>query len=243
MITRRMRRLVGAPVGIAIGAVLGLLSTSNAFVGLEARTLDARFKVRGERPLDPRIVVVDVNDETLSLLGWPVPRGFYAQLIDTAVKHGARAVGFDVLFLEPSTAPMDALLVKAARDCKCAVFPSQLSPLPNGTYRVEPPLPELVAASASQAHVQLDNGLDGVFRSAPPSLSTSADDGHVFPALAVALARVAGAPVHLAGALDPPGSEALRAGERRAWINWRAASSSAVHALPLLDVLAAQQAI
>ncbi|HEY4221280.1 MAG TPA: adenylate/guanylate cyclase domain-containing protein, partial [Myxococcota bacterium] len=56
-------------------------------------------------------------------------------------------------------------------------------------------------------------------------------------------AHVAGAPVHLAGALDHDESEAHKSGEQRAWINWRASSSSVVHALPLLDVLAAQQAI
>src|SRR4051794_306539 len=91
---RKARRLLGVPAGIVAALVLTSLAQTPVIARFEAQSLDARLKMRGERPLDQRIVVVDVNDETLSLLGWPIPRGFYAQLIDVVRAHGARAVGF-----------------------------------------------------------------------------------------------------------------------------------------------------
>jgi adenylate cyclase len=232
-LTRRARRLLGLPTGLLLAALVLAIASSSLMLRFEALSHDARWRLIGERPLAPRIVIVDVNDETLSLLGWPIPRGFYAQLIEVARKHGARAVGFDVLFFEASTEENDALLAKAARDCACVIFPSQLSPIPaaeGGGMRVERPIDVLAAASAGVAHVQLDNSIDGVYRRAPLDLE---GEGVTHPPLAVALARVGGAPV----AALRPDEDGL------AWLSWRAARASTVRALTLLEVLGAEDAL
>ncbi len=223
---KRWGKLLGAPVGLAAGLVTALLANAGALDRMEALTLDARFALRGPQVVNPRVVVVDVDDETLNLLGWPMPRGFYAQLIDTATEHGAKGIAFDVLFLEESASPEnDALLVKAASKCRCAFFPSQLSPTDDGSMRVEAPFKALAAASIGPTHVQLQNDVDGVYRAVPLSLAAG---GHAYAALALALARQG-------GAADPT--------QDVAWINWRSARQSDVRALSLLQVLAADEAV
>lgn len=244
-LSRPMRRLVGLPAGLLVGALVAALAGTALVERFEVLTQDVRWRALGQRPLDPRVVVVDVNDETLSLLGWPIPRGFYAQLIQVVKKHGARAVGFDVLFLEPSNEDNDALLARAARDCACVIFPSQLSPTtgPGGGMRVERPIDVLAAASAGPAHVQLENHVDGVYRTAPLRLGGAEGGAQSFPALAVALARLAGVPVPAADAVDAVEGRDGPGAAARAWIHWRATSSTVVGALPLLDVLAAEDAL
>ncbi len=69
---------------------------------VELRSLDALFKSRGPRPVDERIVIVDIDDNTLRKVGaWPIPRSGYAKLIDQLHAGGAKVVSFDVSFPTP----------------------------------------------------------------------------------------------------------------------------------------------
>ncbi len=225
----RWRKWSGAPAGAIVGVVVFAAAAAGVFARFEQQTLDARLAIRGEEPLDPHIVVVEVDDGTLDTLGkWPLPRAFHAALIDAVRAHGARAVGFDILFLDPTDEDNDGALARAARKCACVVFPAQLTPLSDGSVKIEPPIPALASAAASSAHVQIDNGVDGVFRSVPLSLDSA---GRSFPALAVAVARVGGAPAHGPGRGD------------RAWVDYRTVSSLHIHTVPFADVLLAQQAL
>ena len=221
-LTRRTRRLLGIPAGIVAALVVAPLVTSGALDGVEAMTLDARLALRGERPLDPRIVVIGLDDETLSLLGWPVARSVYAHAVEIATKHGARAAAFDVLFFESRNEGEEALFAAAATACNCVVFPSQWRQ-DGADIVVDHPIDVLRAASASRAHVQIDNSLDGVFRAVPLSLTV---EGERYPALAVALAQVAGEPVAAADGM--------------AWIAWR---TNAARGASLMDIIAAEDAL
>ena len=85
--------------------VLSLLET------VELRSLDARFKVRGARPVDPSVVIVAIDENTLRKLGaFPVAREAYARLIDRLHDGGARTIAFDLDFPTPEkNAALDAL--------------------------------------------------------------------------------------------------------------------------------------
>ena len=79
---------------------------------IEQRTLDARFHLRGKRPVDPRIVIVGIDDKTLQTIGsYPIPRSNYALLAHRLKQEGARVVAFDVTF--PTAASSEALDVLA----------------------------------------------------------------------------------------------------------------------------------
>jgi adenylate cyclase len=69
---------------------------------LELSSLDTRHQLRGRIPPDPRIVIVDVDQESQELLGrWPFPRVHFAHLLDALREDGARVVAFDMTFSKP----------------------------------------------------------------------------------------------------------------------------------------------
>jgi len=69
---------------------------------VEQRTLDARFRARGARPHDDRIVIIGVDENTLQKVGsFPIGRNYYAKTLDILKTGGARVVGFDIAFPTP----------------------------------------------------------------------------------------------------------------------------------------------
>ena len=68
---------------------------------VEARSLDARFNIRGPIKPDPRIAIVAIDQKTIDKLSWPFARSHYARMLDTLSRDGAKVVGFDVDFPLP----------------------------------------------------------------------------------------------------------------------------------------------
>jgi len=66
---------------------------------LELSSLDYRFQARGKIPTDPRIVIVDIDQQSQEDLGkWPFPRFHFANLLDNIREDGGRVVAFDITF-------------------------------------------------------------------------------------------------------------------------------------------------
>src|SRR6516164_1452528 len=64
---------------------------------LELSSLDYRFQVRGKTKVDPRIVIVDIDQQSQEDLGkWPFPRFHFADLLDNIREDGGRVVAFDI---------------------------------------------------------------------------------------------------------------------------------------------------
>ena len=98
-------------VGLALFAYSGIGGNQRAgylFIqDIEQRTLDARFALRGKRAVDPRIVIVGIDDKTLQTIGsYPLPRSNYAQLVHQLKQSGASLIAFDMTF--PTAAGADA---------------------------------------------------------------------------------------------------------------------------------------
>ncbi|MCM2279555.1 MAG: adenylate/guanylate cyclase domain-containing protein [Oligoflexia bacterium] len=73
---------------------LNLRSVSNAFT-------DLKFRLRGPTAPRNKIVIVEIDSESLDLFGrWPWHRDLMAMLIDQVFKAGAKTVGLDVVFSE-----------------------------------------------------------------------------------------------------------------------------------------------
>ena len=69
---------------------------------MEWSSLDTRFQFRGRTRTDPRIIIVDVDQESQELLGrWPFPRVHFAHVLDALREDGARVVAFDMTFSKP----------------------------------------------------------------------------------------------------------------------------------------------
>lgn len=120
-----MKRLL-AKYGIrwALASLITLLAAAQSLEFLPATLVnridlffyDMRMQV--EKPeLDPRIVVVDIDQKSLAEVGrWPWSRDVVAQLVNQLAGHyEARTIAFDVMFNEPDTSSGYATLVGLAK--------------------------------------------------------------------------------------------------------------------------------
>jgi adenylate cyclase len=71
---------------------------------LEYDALDTRFRARppGATPVDPRLVIVEIDQRSQELLGkWPFSRAHFATMLDALHDDNAKVVAFDVTFDKP----------------------------------------------------------------------------------------------------------------------------------------------
>lgn len=88
----------------AIGSALVLAVFSGRLQGLEYRTQDWRFHIRGERTPAPEVVLVTIDEEALLREGpWPWPLEKVAALVDEIAAADPRVIGLDLDSLIPST--------------------------------------------------------------------------------------------------------------------------------------------
>ncbi|MBD3289665.1 CHASE2 domain-containing protein [candidate division KSB1 bacterium] len=91
----------GIVIALLIILILGILSLiptdynetlNNAFI-------DLQFKMRGQRYLSDKIVIVYIGSEDIDALnGYPITRDYYGYMIHILNSLGARTIGIDVLF-------------------------------------------------------------------------------------------------------------------------------------------------
>jgi adenylate cyclase len=112
----RRRALLLVAVGL-VAAGLGVVASSTHVTRrVELASVDARFSVRGrERPPDD-VVVVGLDAKSVLDLGKgqsAIPRRNHAKVIATLRQDGARAIGYDLQFLNQTTAADDNALFRA----------------------------------------------------------------------------------------------------------------------------------
>jgi signal transduction histidine kinase len=152
---------------IAAGLTL-ILANLSFFSLLELKGLDLLFALRGTLPPPKQIVVVAIDETSLAEIKrqWPWPRSIHAQLIQRLNKAGAKVIGFDVLFAEPSNLEEDTALEHALQDAGNVVLVSALAvvndPLFRLTTRIDP-LPALAKVAGVGGPIITIDG-DGVVR-------------------------------------------------------------------------------
>lgn len=90
--------------GVAIGLVVGALVLLGVLDGLERGALNAFFELRGPRAPRAPIAIVSVDEASFDELNlqWPWPRALHARFLDILSRGKPAAVGFDIVFPEPS---------------------------------------------------------------------------------------------------------------------------------------------
>ncbi len=69
---------------------------------LESKAYDLRFRIRGEQTGAPEIVLVAMDEKSVTKLGrWPWPRIYWAQFFKAINKYHPKMVALDVIFSEP----------------------------------------------------------------------------------------------------------------------------------------------
>jgi serine phosphatase RsbU (regulator of sigma subunit) len=92
-----------------------VLQWFGVFSTTDLRLLDLRFRIRGEREASDAIALIEVDDETIRKYGqWPLSRDVYALLLAALGDAGVRAVGVDLVFVDPDTDNRSSDLLLAA---------------------------------------------------------------------------------------------------------------------------------
>jgi len=121
---RRIRMFLLLGVA-AVTVALGLIAYSaDWFERAELDTVDLRFGIRGDEDPPKDIVVVGVDDDTFSDLReqWPFPRSMHGKVIDRLKADGAKVIGYDVQFTEPTEPDEDNALIEATGNAGNVVF-------------------------------------------------------------------------------------------------------------------------
>jgi adenylate cyclase len=153
-------------------AVVLTLGATDAYRLVEARTWDLLSVVAPPRPAAPGVVVVAVDEPSFAELGrqWPWPRSLHAKLVESLRAAGAKVIGLDILFAEPSSPDEDAALARAMGPDVVLAADEETLTLEQGTQvsRVGP-LPALTASGARSGLTSLVLDGDGALRRMPVS--------------------------------------------------------------------------
>jgi serine/threonine-protein kinase len=112
---RHRRTLALLAVAVLAALAAGAMKQAGVGRGLELETVDARFRIRGPVAPPADIVLVWVDERTLSdlKLRWPFPRAQQAELIDRLTAAGPRAIAIDLQYTERTTDDDDNALIDA----------------------------------------------------------------------------------------------------------------------------------
>jgi serine phosphatase RsbU (regulator of sigma subunit) len=101
---------------LSAGLVLALDHAGSFLTRLELLTLDWRFMSRGPLPPTSDIILVTIDEKSLTEIGkWPWPRSYHAELVDTLRRRGAAVIAFDLFFSERQGTDEDAAFAAAIR--------------------------------------------------------------------------------------------------------------------------------
>jgi CHASE2 domain-containing sensor protein len=177
---RRLPRFTlrdGLVAGVAgvVAALTVTLYCAGALANLDRASIDTRFSVRGPQPPGNDIVIIGVDQKTLTALNVqpPIPRADYAQVLDRIHAAAPRLIAIDTQFIGRSNATDDQMLLGAiARDGPVILATHEGDqgpiPVPAGVANA----PGAIPASAG-----IDTDPDGVLRRmlfAPVQLQTLA---------------------------------------------------------------------
>ena len=86
---------------LALSLSWAYLVMPQAFFSFDNRLRDFMFVMRGELPKSDRVVIVDIDEESLKEYGqWPWQRDVFAELLYKLSDSGAGIIGLDIVFAE-----------------------------------------------------------------------------------------------------------------------------------------------
>ncbi len=151
----------------------------------ELVTYDYRMILRGERPSEPQIAVIEISDESIKKIGrWPWTRDWHAAMVKALTELGAKAIVFDVLFSESDDPTKDQIFSQVIADSKNVYLAEVVHPEAEGEARLTASLPEFSQNARAAGHINLRPDIDGVMRRIPLGILL---DGKIVPQLSLAV--------------------------------------------------------
>ncbi|MCO5063287.1 MAG: CHASE2 domain-containing protein [Rhizobiaceae bacterium] len=175
---RNAERRVAAPdrrkglvaTALLIGLLVSALAQTRPWQLFDARVFDyLSTTLPPERPSDGPVIVA-IDEPSLAEIGrqWPWPRDLHARLVAALRAAGAKSIGLDIIFAEPSTPQADtALAAVMGPDVVLAADISLIeTPQASQLLRTEP-LPELMASGTRSGVASIALDRDGAARRMP----------------------------------------------------------------------------
>jgi CHASE2 domain-containing sensor protein/anti-sigma regulatory factor (Ser/Thr protein kinase) len=194
--------------GMVAATVITASVQLGLFQPLEQISYRLLFQLRGSRPLDPRVVVIKIDDQSIQQLGrFPWPRQHYAKLLDRLAQSGPNIVAINLLFSEASAddARLAEAIARHGQVVLATAWDVEGKPLL--------PVPALRENAIATGHILTRRDSDGMARYVLPLLKDQ-------PALGIAAVqsyRLVRANVPL-----PNLQQAL-------WLNWLGSTQEAPH--------------
>jgi adenylate cyclase len=196
---KRLKKILTATaVAVSVFLIILAIHYSRILIIAELKSLDHRF----QRYADPAsagkdLVLVAIDESSLETFGrWPWPRDRHGFMVHYLKQAGARAIVFDVLFLEPDEAAeeFDAMFAEQIRAAGNVFLPflflaEPVSSLPqallakatipvtvveakdpltkNDDQHAKFPIPSLTEGAARIGYINLSSDSDGVTRRIP----------------------------------------------------------------------------
>ncbi|MEY2884575.1 MAG: hypothetical protein RL490_2299 [Pseudomonadota bacterium] len=201
----------GTWTALLLVVALAVLVLSGATNRLDQLLYDLTLRA-APRPTPANILIVAIDDESLSQLGaWPWPRDRHRQLLDRLAAGQPRAIVYDTLFLTAQDKHGDAGLARAMVNAGKVGLPMLFRvPGANGRgYDAQPPTP-VIASAARVGHADIHPDPDGVVRRIDLALDGERRWLHMVALAARDDPRVAGAIAALPAFIPRPGSVPLQ---------------------------------
>ena len=164
---------------VLIVAALATVAYRTGFLdSFENVTLDQRFKLRSQQFTHPKIILIEIAEDSIQNIGrWPWSREWHATLVKALSAFGAKAVAFDVLFSEPAGAEGDTLfsqsIQKAGNVYLPVAFSETVGSKASGTVTS---IPAFRDAIRGEGHITITPDPDGLLRRIKPRLKYEDDD-------------------------------------------------------------------
>src|SRR5262245_15158440 len=210
MRSRRLVYLCGT-VTVALAAILAIYRPA-IFTKVEYATYDSVVRRAPARQPDRRIVIVDIDERSLSTIGqWPWRRDVVGRMIARLRDMGAATIALDMMFAERDRDEADGLFAGDIRDGRvvlgyaltfdagghgsngCVLHPVGLAIAQRSDEPADAPffrassavcsLPALAQAAGASGFLNATPDRDGILRRMPLLLEL---DGRVYPGLALA---------------------------------------------------------
>jgi CHASE2 domain-containing sensor protein len=123
---------------IATTLVLGMRSLGLLQIG-ELQTFDRLMRLRPDKGIDPRLLVVEATEEDINRYGFPLPDEILAQAITKLESKQPRVIGLDIFRDRPIGEGNQQLLQQVASDRFVAICSSQETNNPNKSGIAPPP--------------------------------------------------------------------------------------------------------
>ncbi|MDQ3815794.1 MAG: CHASE2 domain-containing protein, partial [Armatimonadota bacterium] len=215
MNTQRSGRRIGIEAGLIILVIVVTLVarymlplTGPSLESVELHFLDTRFQMRGTLPppdlqrIAKQVAIVAMDSDATRKFRRVIPRSVHARLVRQLKKAGARAIIFDVLFIDPGNPADDRDFAAACAEAGNVFLPfddNAVQPTPSNTLqavqkklsyplvvpktaqtiRLSPPVKPLFEAMSGGGHVVTHGDNAGKFHSAVALMEADAVYPHV----------------------------------------------------------------